>query len=231
MSRRQELARNLESVQAQIAAACHRAGRSVDEVTLVVVTKTYPAADVETLFELGVRDVGENRHQEAVAKFEEVHLGSTELRWHFLGGLQTNKAAAVVKYADLVHSLDRLKLAQSLSRAAEAAERTIDCLIQVDFDTANPARAGVPAGEVLPLAEQVLAQAPNVQIAGLMTVAPLGAEPAPSFEALQLLGADLVRLVPTAKILSAGMSGDFETAIEYGATHLRVGRLVLGQRL
>ena len=231
MTRKAELARNLESVQARIAAACDRAGRSADEVSLIVVTKTYPAADVKTLFELGVRDVGENRHQEAVAKFEELQPTYSELRWHFLGGLQTNKAAAVVKYADLVHSLDRFKLAQALNRAAEAAGRKISCLVQVDFDTTNAARAGLPATEVLGFVEQVAAQLANIEVAGLMTVAPLGAEPAPAFDGLQRLGAELADLVPTATILSAGMSDDFETAISYGATHLRVGRLVLGQRL
>ncbi len=231
MSRKVELAANLAGVNERIGAACERAGRQFDEVTLIVVTKTYPASDIAELVGLGVTDVGENRHQEAVLKHEELANLTPSPKWHFLGGLQTNKAAAVVRYADVVQSLDRFKLASALNLAAERAERTIECLIQVDFDTQNPSRAGVDSAGVMQLAERVVAEAPNVKIGGVMTVAPLGQDPARAFEQLNQISADLQQLVPTATTISAGMSGDFESAIEHGATHLRVGRLVLGERL
>ncbi len=139
MTRREELAAGLAETEERIVAACEAAGRSRDEITLVVVTKTYPASDVEILAELGVADVGENRHPEAGDKADEV---AAPMRWHFLGGLQTNKAGAVARYADLVHSVDRVKLVNSLSRGAEAAGRTLTCLVQVDFDATGSASGG-----------------------------------------------------------------------------------------
>ncbi|WP_313409723.1 YggS family pyridoxal phosphate-dependent enzyme [Aeromicrobium sp.] len=230
MERREELASNLAAVRDRIASACERAERSPDELTLVVVTKTRPASDVALLAELGVTDVGENRHPEADDKQREALQLGANLRWHFVGGLQTNKAGAVARYADVVHSLDRAKLARSLDRGAAAAERTLRCLIQVDFDTTDPGRAGVPPHEVAALAEVVVGECPHLELGGVMTVAPLGQDPAPSFARLREIGAELVRDVPTATTISAGMSEDFEVAIQHGATHLRVGRSVLGQR-
>lgn len=230
MSRRDELAAALAAVEDRIAAACDRAGRDRDDLTLIVVTKTYPASDVALLAGLGVADVGENRHPEAERKRDEALTLGADVRWHFIGGLQTNKAGAVARYADLVHSVDRVKLARSLDRGAEAAGRRLDCLIQVDFDTTDPGRAGAVPGEVLSLAEQVLADCPHLSLAGVMTVAPFGQDPAPAFARLQELSADVRGLHPAATVISAGMSGDFETAIEYGATHLRVGSSILGRR-
>lgn len=224
--RRAELSANLAETERRIADACAAAGRPRDDVTLVVVTKTYPASDVEILAELGVGDVGENRHPEAGDKAEQV---AAPLRWHFLGGLQTNKAGAVARYADLVHSVDRIKLVNSLSRGAEAAGRTLTCLVQVDFDTTDPGRAGVVPGGIAPVAEAIAA-APGLVLGGLMTVAPLGDDPAPHFEHLSRLSDDLRRDHPGATIVSAGMSGDFEQAVAAGATHLRIGRSVLGER-
>ncbi|MFS0884747.1 YggS family pyridoxal phosphate-dependent enzyme [Aeromicrobium sp. 179-A 4D2 NHS] len=230
MDRRDELAQNLAAVRERIDRACERAGRSRDELTLVVVTKTRPASDVALLAELGVTDVGENRHPEAGDKRAQAEQLGAHVRWHFVGGLQTNKAGAVARYADVVHSLDRPKLARSLDRGAEAAGRTLRCLIQVDFDTTDPGRAGVPPHEVMSLAELVTAECPHLELGGVMTVAPLGQDPAPSFAHLREISAALVREVPGATIISAGMSEDFEDAIQHGATHLRVGRSVLGQR-
>lgn len=230
MERREELASNLAAVHDRIASACERADRSPDELTLVVITKTRPASDVALLAELGVTDVGENRHPEADDKQREARELGANLRWHFVGGLQTNKAGAVARYADVVHSLDRAKLARSLDRGAAAAERTLRCLIQVDFDTTDPGRAGVQPHEVAALAEVVVGECPHLELGGVMTVAPLGQDPAPSFARLREIGAELVRDVPTATTISAGMSEDFEVAIQHGATHLRVGRSVLGQR-
>ncbi len=231
MNRREELRDNLARVEERIVAACDRAGRDRGEVHLIVVTKTHPASDVALLAELGVTDVGENRHPEAGDKHDDALALGADVRWHFVGGLQTNKAGAVARYADVVHSVDRIKLARSLDRGAEAAGRTLGCLLQVDFDTSDPGRAGVPEGEVLALAAAVLADCPHLDLRGLMTVAPLGRDPEPSFARLRELSAELTGIAPSATTISAGMSEDFEVAIQHGATHLRVGRSVLGQRL
>lgn len=226
MSRRDELAAGLAETEQRIVDACAAAGRSRDDITVVVVTKTYPASDVELLAELGVRDVGENRHPEAGDKAAEV---TASLRWHFLGGLQTNKAGAVARYADVVHSVDRVKLVHGLSRGAMAAERTLTCLVQVDFDATNPGRSGVVPDGIGEIAEAI-ATAPGLVLGGLMTVAPLGEDPAPHFAHLFRLSTRLRQEHPAAAIISAGMSGDFELAVAAGATHLRIGRSILGER-
>ncbi len=226
MTRREEIAAGLADVERRIVAACDGVGRDRSEVTLIVVTKTYPASDVDILAELGVANVGENRHPEAGDKAEEV---AGPVRWHFLGGLQTNKAGAVARYADVVHSVDRIKLANSLSRGAEAAGRMLECLIQVDFDTTDPGRAGVEPAGIAELATSI-AGAEHLSLGGLMTVGPLGADPRPHFEHLATLSAQLQRDHPSATMISAGMSNDFEHAVAAGATHLRIGRSVLGER-
>jgi pyridoxal phosphate enzyme (YggS family) len=226
MSRRDELAANLEAVEERIGAACRAAGRSRDEITLVVVTKTYPASDIDLLAELGVTDVGENRHPEAEDKWAEV---THPVRRHFVGGLQTNKAGAVARYADVVQSVDRLKLARSLSRGAEAAGRELGCLVQVDFDGASDGRSGAPPADVNALAAEI-DTLPHLRLDGVMTVAPLGADPRPVFDDLVALSAQLRVDHPGADVVSAGMSDDFESAVAAGATHLRVGRSILGER-
>ena len=224
--RRAELEHNLEAVRSRIDDACRRAGRAPQDVTLIVVTKTYPASDVALLAELGVREVGENRHPEAGDKATEV---SAPLRWHFVGGLQTNKAGAVARYADVVQSVDRAKLARSLSRGAEAAGREVECLVQVDFDGSDEGRAGVLVDDAAALADLV-AGLPGLRLGGLMTVAPLGADPRATFDALGSLSATIRQAHPDATTISAGMSEDFEDAVAAGATHLRIGRAVLGER-
>lgn len=233
MSRHDELATNLAEVRERVDAACTAVGRAPREVTTIVVTKTYPASDVALLAGLGVTDVGENRHPEAGDKRAELDglLGADVAapRLHFIGGLQTNKAGAVARYADVVQSVDRAKLARSLSRGAEAADRDLEVLLQVDFDLADPGRSGAAPPDVQALADLV-AELPRLQLRGLMTVAPLGVEPRPVFEQLRELG-DTVRTThPGADVVSAGMSGDFEDAVAAGATHLRIGRAVLGER-
>ncbi len=225
MTRRDEIAAGLADVQQRIADACADAGRERDEITLIVVTKTYPPSDVDILADLGVKDVGENRHPEAGDKAEQVEA---PLRWHFLGGVQTNKAGAIARYADTVHSVDRVKLVNALSRGAEAAARTMRCLVQVDFGDAD-GRSGVAPADLMELAAAV-AHAEHLELAGVMTVAPLGADPRPHFEHLARLSSELQREHPEATIISAGMSDDFEHAIAAGATHLRLGRSVLGER-
>lgn len=226
MSRRAELAANLESTRERIATACESAGRSIDDVHLIVVTKTYPASDVALLAELGVRDIGENRHPEAGRKAEEV--ADPSLRWHFVGALQTNKANQVARYADVVHSVDRVELAEKLGRGAELAGRTLTALVQVRLaDTEG--RAGAPAEQVATLAD-VIASQPHLELGGVMGVAPLGEDPRPSFDALRGLS-EVVRTVEArATMISAGMSEDLEAAVAAGATHLRIGRAILGER-
>lgn len=229
MSRREELAAGLQQTQARIADACAAAGRDPSEVTLTVVTKYFPASDVRLLADLGVTDVGENRHQEAEAKAAETaDLG---LRWHYIGGLQSNKAAAVARYADIVESVDRAKLVTGLSRGAAERETALPCLIQVSLDPPEQreGRAGVRPEELAALAEAIVA-ADHLQLAGLMAVAPLGSEPDEAFARLAEVAADFRQTHPDATVLSAGMSGDLDEAIRHGATHVRIGRAVLGER-
>lgn len=226
MSRRDDLAANLAAVEERITAACADVGRSREEITLVVVTKTYPASDIELLAELGITDVGENRHPEAEDKWAEV---THPVRRHFVGGLQTNKAGAVARYADIVQSVDRPKLVRSLSRGAEAAGRELGCLVQVDFGPEGPNRSGADPSAVDELADMIAGDA-HLRLDGLMTVAPLGIDPAPVFDDLVVLSERLRVDHPGAGVVSAGMSDDFEAAIRAGATHLRVGRSILGER-
>jgi len=226
-ARSDEVAANLDAVRRRITAACDEAGRD-DDVALVVVTKFFPASDVRILADLGVTDVGENRHQEAEAKAAEcADLG---LRWHFIGGLQSNKAAAVAAYADVVESVDRAKLVGPLSCGAQAREAEIDVLLQVSLDPPGADhRSGVDPADLPDLADRVLG-ADLLRLRGLMAVAPLGEQPAAAFARLAEVREAFVRDHPGATVLSAGMSGDLEAAITCGATHVRVGSAVLGPR-
>lgn len=230
-ARSRELAQNLQRVQRRIAAACSAAGRPVDEVALIAVTKTFPASDVVLLAELGVRDVGENRDQEAAPKVAEVaatYPGAADLRWHFVGALQTNKCASVVRYASLIHSVDRLRLVDALARAAQ--DVAVRCLVQVDLDeTSRPGRAGARQEEVGAIADAIAADS-RLELAGVMAVAPLGDNPELAFRKLAEIADAVRQRHPSARIISAGMSGDLEKAVANGATHLRVGSALLGAR-
>jgi len=224
--RQEELAARLADVRGRIAKACEVAGRDAADITLIAVTKTRPASDVRLLSELGLRDIGENRDAEAAPKAAQ--CSDLDLTWHFIGQLQTNKCASVVRYAGVVHSVDRARLVRALGRAARRAERTVDCLIEVSLD-GDPARGGAPAGEVPALAEALEAEA-GLVLRGVMAIAPLGTAPAAAFARL-LDSAAAVRAVrPSATAISAGMSGDLEAAVEAGATHLRIGTALLGDR-
>jgi pyridoxal phosphate enzyme (YggS family) len=226
--RRSELAAGLAETRARIAAAELAAGRPAGDVALVVVTKFFPASDVRLLAGLGVTDVGENRHQEAEAKAAE--CAGLPLRWHYIGGLQSNKAAAVAAYADVVESVDRLKLVGPLGRGAAAHGRTLDVLLQVSLDAPGAeGRAGADPADLPALADAVAA-ADNLQLRGLMAVAPLGEDPSAAFERLAAIRETFLGKHPAATVLSAGMSGDLEQAISSGATHVRVGSAVLGSR-
>ncbi|MER6083204.1 YggS family pyridoxal phosphate-dependent enzyme [Streptomyces sp. NPDC001833] len=232
--RKTELAGNLAKVEERIAAACAAAGRKREEVTLIVVTKTYPASDVRILSGLGARHVAENRDQDAAPKAAE--CSDLPLVWHFVGQLQTNKVRSVVGYADLVQSVDRAKLVDALSREAVRAGREIGCLLQVALDagaSGRGERGGVAPGGIEELAALV-AGSPGLRLDGLMTVAPLSGEYAgrqrAAFERLMDLSTDLRRAHPAANMVSAGMSADLEEAVAAGATHVRVGTAVLGVR-
>ena len=226
--RRDEVAANLGAVRRRIGAACAEVGRPEDEVSLVVVTKFFPASDVRILADLGVTDVGENRHQEGEAKAAEcADLG---LRWHFIGGLQSNKAAAVASYADVVESVDRPKLVGPLARGADARGRDLDVLIQVSLDPPGADnRSGAAPADLADLARRV-EETGVLRLRGLMAVAPLGEDPDAAFARLADVRESFLRDHPRATALSAGMSGDLEAAIRHGATHVRVGSAVLGER-
>ncbi len=228
MSRAEELRTRLAAVRERIARAATAAGRAPDDVGLVVVTKFFPDSDVRLLADLGVADVGENRHQEAEAKA--AACADLPLRWHFIGGLQSNKAAAVARYADVVESVDRASLVGRLARGAGESGRTVEVLLQVSLDPpGREHRAGADPDDLAALAEEVAATE-HLSLRGLMAVAPLDEDPAAAFARLARVHADLVQQHPSATRLSAGMSGDLEAAIAAGATHVRIGSAVLGSR-
>jgi uncharacterized pyridoxal phosphate-containing UPF0001 family protein len=259
VSRPAELSRNLAATRNRIAAACAAAGRDPAEITLIAVTKTYPASDVLALAGLGLTDFGENRDQEAAPKAAAVAAAGQPVTWHFIGQLQTNKAHSVAGYADLVHSVDRIRLVRALGAAARAAARDLTCLVQVSLDTGGLETGGLDTGDaggraltaeraaertaqhaaqacggVRPamLAEVAAAieAEDGLTLGGLMAVAPRDADPKGAFAPLRQLS-DVIRSVnASATVVSAGMSGDLEAAIECGATHLRIGTALLGDR-
>ena len=224
--RRQELERNLAEAQQRIAQACIAAGRARNEVQLVAVTKTWPAEDVVRLCDLGVRHFGESREQEGHAKWGDVQ-GPRELEepivWHFVGRLQSNKAARIGEWADVIHSVDRESVLGPLTRAG----RHLEALIQVSLD-GDPTRGGVRVDQLVGLAEAIVAS--GLVLRGVMGVAPLGVDPRPAFELLRAASESLQVEHPDARWISAGMSGDLEEAIACGATHVRLGTSILGSR-
>jgi pyridoxal phosphate enzyme (YggS family) len=230
-ARRDEIAAGLAEVERRVQQACRAAGRARSDITIIAVTKTYPASDVRVLAGLGVTDIGENRDQEAADKAAE--CGDLGLTWHFIGQLQTNKVRSVVSYADVVHSVDRSRLVDALSREAVRQEREVGCLIQVALggqEGGGPeGRGGVAPAEILPLAEAV-ARADGLRLRGVMAVAPLGEDPGESFARLYSVAQAVQKEHPAADVISAGMSGDLAQAIANGATHLRVGTALLGRR-
>lgn len=238
-TRRAELEANLAVLQARVDDACRAAGRAPGEVSIIAVTKTFPASDIRLLAELGVVDIGENRDQEAAPKA--AACADLALVWHFVGQLQTNKCKSVARYTHLVHSVDRPKLVAALSRAAAIAGRDIGCLVQVDLsgdsrgggpmagEDALETRGGAPPKAILGLADSVAA-ADGLHLAGVMAIAPLDRPAAAAFERLAEVAAAVREDHPDATVISAGMSGDLEDAIAHGATHVRVGTSLLGSR-
>jgi uncharacterized pyridoxal phosphate-containing UPF0001 family protein len=241
-----ELAARLAATRSRIAAACAAAGRDPAEITLIAVTKTYPASDVLALAGLGLTDFGENRDQEAEPKAAAVSAAGQPVTWHFIGQLQTNKASSVARYADFVHSVDRIRLVRALGTAARAAGRELTCLVQVSLDPggldpgdadgrtpasgrAEQARGGVPPAMLTEVAAAIEAEE-GLTLGGLMAVAPLGADPGTAFAPLRRLSDTIRSVNASATLVSAGMSGDLEAAVECGATHLRIGTALLGDR-
>jgi pyridoxal phosphate enzyme (YggS family) len=231
-----ELRDNLAAVRSRIDRGCAVAGRSGAEITLIAVTKFFPVTDVALLAELGVTDMGESRDQDASVKAVELaQHTSLDVRWHFIGRLQTNKARSVARYADLVHSVDRQGLADALEDGARRAERpALDVLVQLSLDeTAEGAgdsgRGGEAADDLLRLADRV-AGSDVLRLAGIMAIAPLTGDPDQAFSRLAEVAQRLRANHPAAGIVSAGMSNDLEAALKYGATHVRIGTALLGRR-
>jgi pyridoxal phosphate enzyme (YggS family) len=222
---------NLRAVRQRIDTAARAAGRDPATVRLLAVSKTWPAADVRALAALGLRHFAENRVQELTGKAAEL-VDLPDLRWHLVGQLQRNKAAAVVRLGATVHSVDRLPLAEALSRAADREQRTVDVYVQVDLGgpEGQLGDRGGAAPDQVPALADVVAAAPGLRLRGLMAVAPRGQDPAPAFARLAELAAGVRADHPTASELSAGMSGDLEAAVTAGATVVRVGTALFGAR-
>jgi pyridoxal phosphate enzyme (YggS family) len=211
MSRRDELATNLAAVQARI---------KNPAVTLIVVTKTYPASDVQILHELGVKDFGENRNEEGLAK-----SAAVQGRWHYQGEIQSRKLRDIAAWADVVHSLDN---PSHIAKLSTVTAKPLDIFLQVSLD-GDPSRGGVVESELPSLADIALAS-PHLTLAGLMCVPPVAADPRAAFTELAAIHRRFTDRYPDATSLSAGMSGDFEIAVDCGATHIRVGSSILGSR-
>jgi len=221
--RSQFLAESVASVKARVAQAATSVGRTADEVTLIAVTKTYPVSDAQILATLGLTHFGENRDSEGVEKAAVV-----EGTWHFQGQIQSKKLKSIASWASVIHSLDNLEHLEKLSKVLENSQKVINVFIQLSLD-GDSSRGGVIAPSLAPLAEFASSDA-NMNLLGLMCVPPVEAEVEKAFQAIGLAHQSFISDFPDSSFLSAGMSSDFETAIKYGATHIRVGSEILGQR-
>jgi len=224
MNRTSEITANLNEVKAKIASAALKAGRGADQITLIVVTKTFPISDLEILYSLGVREFGENRDQEAVEKVAKL---PSDINWNFQGGIQSNKLKSITTWAGCIHSVDKLKYAQIISEQNTGKPKEI--FIQVSLDHPPESRGGVDPKKLIDLALEIT-KLPGISLKGLMSVAPLDLPEEQAFLKLKEIQADFVAVFKGARYLSAGMSGDYEMAISYGATHLRIGSSILGNR-
>lgn len=222
------LAERLESVRSGIADAAREAGRDPAGIRTIVVTKFHPAALVRELYTLGVRDFGESRHQEARTKAEA--LSDLSIAWHFVGQLQSKKARQVRAYANVIHSVDRASLAMAL----QSSDATVDCFVQLNL-SGDPRRGGVPfagpGGEAsLERLTELVVTTPGLRLVGVMAVAPLEADPRRAFATVRVASELVARIAPSATSISTGMSGDYREAILEGATHLRIGSAITGNR-
>ena len=216
--REKEIADALASVRAEIP----------QHVTLIVVTKTFPASDVEILYGLGERNFGENRDSEGAEKSA---LLPDDAQWHFQGGIQSNKLRSIVTWSDYIHSLDEVSHAEKISTLALEMNKKQNCFIQInlDSDQRNDTRSGIERSELTRFVDQI-SQFSGINIVGVMGVGPLNGDPRPAFVELQSASHELEKVVPGATFISGGMSGDFHIALEYGATHVRIGSSILGSR-
>ena len=224
MNRPEQIAANLKQVNENIASAAKKAGRSIDEITLIVVTKTFPLSDLEILYELGLREFGEDRDQEAVEKVDKL---PNDIKWHFQGGIKSNKLKSIATWASCIHSVDQLKYAQIISDQNIPIAKPI--FIQLSLDEPPESRGGVDPAKLFDLALSI-EKLPGVSLQGLMAVAPLTSPLSDSFARLRAIQDEFKAVYKNATYLSAGMSGDYEMAISYGATHLRIGSSILGNR-
>ena len=217
------LSKSVASVQERAHQAAKSAGRNPNEITLIAVTKTYPVSDVEILASLGLNHFGENRDSEGVEK-----AAAVEGTWHFQGQIQSKKLKSIASWASVIHSLDNLEHLEKLSKVLENSQKVIDVFIQLSLD-GDSRRGGVIAQSLAPLAEFVSNDA-TMNLLGLMCVPPVEADVDQAFTSIASAHQSFLKDYPEAIYLSAGMSSDFETAIKYGATHIRVGSEILGQR-
>ena len=224
MSRSEEIAANLNDVKGKIASAALKAGRDKGDITLIVVTKTFPISDLEILYSLGIREFGENRDQEAIEKVGQL---PADINWSFQGGIQSNKLKSITTWAGCIHSVDKLKYAQIISEQNTGKPKSI--FIQVSLDQPPESRGGVDPKNLIELAADIT-KLPGISLQGLMAVAPLDIPAKEAFLKLKEIQAGFTAVFKDAKYLSAGMSGDYEMAISYGATHLRIGSSILGNR-
>jgi pyridoxal phosphate enzyme (YggS family) len=218
---------NLRVVLERVAAACHRAGRETAEVLLVAVTKTFPAATVIRAVELGIQHIGENRVQELREKAEQVGV---PVRWHLIGHLQSNKAGIAARICEVVQTVDSVSIAEKLSREAKTMEKTLEVFIQVNIGT-EMQKSGVDPSETAVLARSIKGL-PSLRLRGLMTIPPLAdaAETRRYFRRIRELRDSLRAEFPRLTELSMGMSDDYQIAIEEGATLIRLGRALFGER-
>jgi hypothetical protein len=224
------LAERLEAVKERIRVAAKNANRSTDDIQLVVVTKNHSAQLPIDLIDLGEHNFGENRDQEAAPKAAMVEEERPGLAtWHFVGQLQSNKVRSMLQYTAVLHSLDRVSLLTELNKQLpKTPEQTLEAFIELNL-TDDPNRGGLNPSDLETFAESVLLNS-QIKLLGVMGVVGLGVEPAVDFERIARASAILQGIAPEARFISAGMSGDFEEAIRFGATHLRIGTAITGNR-
>jgi pyridoxal phosphate enzyme (YggS family) len=224
-----DLRTRYQAIMERVEDAAKASARKLEDITLVVVTKNHPHQLVLDLLELGARDFGENRDQDVAPKAKLIAQESKQdFEWHFIGQLQTNKVKSVLEYASFLHSLDRPSLLDELQKRTRERQQPLKVFVQVNL-TEDEARGGIAPKDLGAFAERVL-ESPGLELVGLMGVGGLEVAPEAEFERLATLSRNLQLLAPGANRLSMGMSGDFEAAISYGATHLRIGTAITGNR-
>lgn len=226
-----EIKKNLENVRRRMAEACEKSGRAAEDVRLIAVSKTKPVSALEEAYACGCRDFGENKVQELVEKYEVL---PKDIRWHMIGHLQRNKVKYIVDKVYLIHSVDSLRLAQEIEKEAAKHKKTVNILIEVNV-AEEESKFGVTSEDVLELVREV-AKMPHIRVKGLMTIAPYvedAEENRPYFEKLKKIYVDIIHKTIDnvfMEELSMGMTGDYEVAILEGATYIRVGTGIFGER-